>query len=121
MEQKIVIKPVLETAPTSSTWQDHLGVSERQQQQHYDTIAADYEAHYTDERSVEYRRRIRYEPMFEGIDLAGKEVLDAMCGSAQTTSYLMARGAKVTGLDISNEVLDRFQTRWNEAKIIKRS
>ena len=59
--------------------------------------------------------------MFEGIDLAGKEVLDAMCGSGQTTSYLLTRGAKVTGLDISNEVIDQFQARWTEAKAVKRS
>ena len=35
-----------------------------------------------------------------------------MCGSGQTTSYLLTRGAKVTGLDISNEVVDQFQSRW---------
>ena len=85
MEKKSVIKPALDSS-AASTWQDQLRASERQQQQHYDEIAADYEAHYSDEWSVEYRRQFIYEPMFEGIDLSGKEVLDAMCGSGQTTS-----------------------------------
>jgi SAM-dependent methyltransferase len=120
MEKKGVIKSRLDS-PTASTWEDQLRKSERQQQEHYDEIAADYETHYSDEWSLEYRRRFIYDPMFEGIDLAGKEVLDAMCGSGQTTSYLLTRGAKVTGLDISNEVLDQFQARWTEAKAVKRS
>lgn len=119
MEKKSVIKPVLDSPTTS--WQTQLRASERQQQEHYDEIAADYEAHYSDEWSLEYRRRFIYDPMFEGIDLSGMEVLDAMCGSGQTTSYLLTRGAKVTGLDISNEVLDQFQERWPETKVVKRS
>ena len=109
-------------SPTgSTTWQAALGASEKQQQEHYDNIAADYEAHYSDEWSVEYRRRFIYEPMFEGLNLSGMNVLDAMCGSGQTTSYLLAQGANVTGLDISNEVLDTFQSRWTNAKAVKRS
>lgn len=120
MEKKNVVKPVLDS-PTAATWQAQLGASERQQQEHYDNIAADYEAHYSDEWSIEYRRRFIYDPMFEGINLSGMEVLDAMCGSGQTTSYLLTRGAKVTGLDISNEVIDQFQARWTEAKAVKRS
>lgn len=113
-------KPVLDLSG-STTWQSQLGASERQQQQHYDSIAAAYEVHYSDEWSVEYRRRFIYEPMFAGLDLAGKQVLDAMCGSGQTTSYLLTRGANVTGLDISTEVLDTFQARWRGAKAVKRS
>ena len=115
-----MIKPLLDS-PAVATWQTPLRAAERQQQQHYDEIAADYETHYSDEWSLEYRRRFIYEPMFEGIDLSGMEVLDAMCGSGQTTSYLRTRSAKVTGLDISNEVLDQFQACWPEVKIVKRS
>ena len=102
-------------------WQAELDVAERQQQQHYDNIAADYEAHYSDEWSVEYRRRFIYEPMFAGLNLNGLNVLDAMCGSGQTTEYLLAHGAKVTGLDISNEVIEQFQVRWTNANAVNRS
>ena len=105
----------------TALWQAQLGASERQQQLHYDNIAADYEAHYSDEWSVEYRRRFIYEPMLEGLNLRGMKVLDAMCGSGQTTEYLLARGAEVTGLDISNEVLETFQTRWTNATAVNRS
>jgi hypothetical protein len=79
-------KQVVESPTGSTSWQAGLEASELQQQEHYDTIAADYEAHYSDEWSIEYRRRFIYEPMFEGLELAGKKVLDAMCGSAQTKS-----------------------------------
>src|SRR5215470_15276894 len=106
---------------SATTWQAQLGASELLQQEHYDRIAADYEAHYSDEWSVEYRRRFIYEPMFAGLNLDGMRVLDAMCGSGQTTSYLLAHGASVTGLDISNEVVDTFQSRWTSASVVKRS
>ena len=114
-------KQILESTVAAAPWEAQLGDSERQQQEHYDNIAADYEMHYSDEWSVEYRRRFIYEPMFEGLELSGKNVLDAMCGSGQTTRYLLARGASVTGLDISNEVIDTFQARWCEAKAVRRS
>jgi SAM-dependent methyltransferase len=110
-----------ETTASPSVWQAQLCVSERQQQQHYDLIAADYEAHYSDEWSVEYRRRFIYKPMFAGLNLAGMNVLDAMCGSGQTTEYLLAHGANVTGLDISNEVIETFQARWTNATAVNRS
>src|SRR4029079_13137889 len=93
----------------ATRWQAQLGASELLQQEHYDRIAADYEAHYSDEWSVEYRRRFIYEPMFDGLNLADMQVLDAMCGSGQTTRFLLTRGASVTGLDISNEVVETFQ------------
>jgi SAM-dependent methyltransferase len=98
-----------------------LRASEQLQQDHYDEIAADYEAHYSDACSLEYRRRFIYEPMFEGIDLNGMRVLDAMCGSGQTTEYLLSRGAQVTGLDLSNEVISSFKSRWTNCDAIQRS
>lgn len=98
-----------------------LCLTDRQQQAHYDNIAADYEAHYSDECSLEYRRQFIYEPMFAGLDLSGMKILDAMCGSGQTTEYLLARGAEVTGLDISNEVIDAFRARWTNTHAVKRS
>lgn len=113
---------MINDAPISATtWQAQLGASERQQQEHYDRIAADYEAHYSDEWSVEYRRRFIYEPMFADLDLREMQVLDAMCGSGQTTSFLLTRGASVTGLDISNEVVETFQSRWTSTNVVKRS
>jgi SAM-dependent methyltransferase len=115
------MKDALDSQAGSPSWQAQLGASERQQQEHYDHIAADYEAHYSDQWSVEYRHKFIYDPMFEGLDLARMTVLDAMCGSGQTTSYLLSHGASVTGLDISNEVIETFQARWSEAKVVKRS
>ena len=110
-----------DSTATPALWEARLCVSERQQQRHYDEIAADYEAHYSDEWSVEYRRQFIYEPMFEGLNLSGLNVLDAMCGSGQTTEYLLAHGAHVTGLDISNEVIEQFQARWPNAEAVNRS
>ena len=98
-----------------------LRASEQLQQDHYDEIAADYEAHYSDNCSLEYRRRFIYQPMFDGINLSGMKVLDAMCGSGQTTEYLISRGALVTGLDLSSEVISSFKARWIGCDSLQRS
>jgi SAM-dependent methyltransferase len=105
----------------TALWQAQLDGAEQQQLRHYNNIAADYEAHYSDEWSIEYRRRFIYEPMFAGLNLNGLNVLDAMCGSGQTTEYLLAHGANVTGLDISNEVIEQFHTRWTNTYAVNRS
>ena len=98
-----------------------LRASELLQKDHYDQISLEYESHYSDLSSLEYRRRFIYEPMFAGLNLSGLRVLDAMCGSGQTTEYLLSRNALVTGLDISTEAIARFRARWNNCQASCRS
>src|SRR5713101_3331304 len=88
---------------------------EELQELHYDRISPQYELHYGDPCSQEYRDRFINQPMFAGIDLHGLDVLEAMCGNGQTTEFLLSRGARVTGLDISTaeiDSIDSFQQRW---------
>jgi SAM-dependent methyltransferase len=92
--------------------------SEQLQKLHYDRIAQEYEAHYDDSCSKRYRDRFLHRTMFDGIDLAGLKVLEAMCGSGQTIQFLLSRGALVTGLDISNETICSFSRRWPQCRAI---
>ncbi len=85
---------------------------EQLQKLHYDRIGSEYESHYGDACSRQYREHFINEPMFAGIDLRGLEVLEAMCGSGQTTEFLLSKGARVTGLDISTDEIHSFQRRW---------
>ncbi len=85
-------KQVLDSPMDVSVWQAQLGVSERQQQEHYDHIAADYEAHYSDEWSVEYRRRFIYEPMFAGLESPRHE--GAGCDVWQRANYELPAGTR---------------------------
>jgi SAM-dependent methyltransferase len=82
------------------------------QKAHYAGLAAEYAAHYDDAWSRAFRRRFIYPPLFAGIRLAEMSVLEAMCGSGQTTEYLLQAGARVTGLDISQDQIDAFRARW---------
>lgn len=91
--------------------------TEALQQQHYEVIAADYDSHYNDGHSRAYMRRFAFEPMFGGLDLAGKNVLEAMCGGGQTTRYLLDRGARVTGFDISPQQTSHFKIRHPDADV----
>lgn len=86
--------------------------TEESQRAHYDRIIAEYGAHYDDGSSQAYRNRFLYGPMFKGVSLRGQRVLEAMCGSGQTTRFLVDREAQVTGLDISEAAIQSFRKRW---------
>lgn len=82
----------------------------------FDDLATKYEAHFGGELSHKFRNKFFYAPLFDGIMLEGMHVLEAMCGSGQTTEYLIRNGALVTGLDISKKQIDIFHHRWPECK-----
>jgi SAM-dependent methyltransferase len=88
------------------------------QKKHYDKIAHKYTAHYGDDSSGSYREKFFYPPLFQGVDLEGKRVLEAMCGCGETTPYLTERKALVTGLDISPEEIEMYQKRWHGCEAI---
>ena len=90
--------------------------AETMQKQRYDSIATQYAAHYGDQWSQNYRWKFINQPMLGDLDLSGMEILDAMCGSGETTAYLLRRGARVTGVDISEETMRCFQERFPECK-----
>jgi len=93
--------------------------AEGTQRQHYNRIAADYEAQYGDPDGVTYREEFLYRPMFAGLDLEGRSVLEALSGSGHATGYLIRdKKALVTGLDISEEAIASFKTRWPECEAI---
>jgi len=83
--------------------------AETTQRQHYNRIAAEYEAQYGDPDGLTYREKFLYEPMFAGLDLEGRRVLEALSGSGHG-HRLPTEGEKalVTGLDISEEAIASF-------------
>ncbi|CAN5455841.1 hypothetical protein BH10ACI2_BH10ACI2_18120 [soil metagenome] len=91
-------------------------ITEKIQAEHYNRIADDYSVHYGDKYSQAYRNEFINKHLFEGIDLKGLNVLEAMCGSGETTGYLLAHDANVTGLDVSDSEITKFCKRWPEAK-----
>jgi SAM-dependent methyltransferase len=92
--------------------------SERAQRAHYDRLAADYVAHYQDAWSQRYRDAFIDAPLLAGLDLRGRRVLEAMCGSGATTAALRARGARVTGLDVSPGSLELFRRQWPDCDAV---
>lgn len=93
------------TKPDSGEW-------EQRQAAHFNRIARDFERHYSDAHSQQYRLSFFNHPMLDDIPLRGMHVLEGMCGSGQTTDFLLTRGAKVTGLDISSELIKSFREKW---------
>jgi SAM-dependent methyltransferase len=98
-----------------------LHAEERRQQQHFDTWQAAYERHYDDPWSARMRRLFYLEPALRGVDLRGRRALEAMCGSGQSTGFLLEKGAEVTGLDISPAMMESFARRWPGCRAITSS
>jgi ubiquinone/menaquinone biosynthesis C-methylase UbiE len=86
------------------------GESERQKA-HYEAIHHEYEAHYYDEASMQYRWRYIYGPLFDGLDLNGKRVADLASGSGHNSLALLQRfpEAKIAGFDISDKACEGYR------------
>jgi SAM-dependent methyltransferase len=84
----------------------------------FNRIAIEYETHFGDPCSQRYRDKFFHQPMFEGMNLSGLKVIEAMCGSGHTTQYLISQGAQVIGLDISDENIKSFNKRWPQSQAI---
>jgi SAM-dependent methyltransferase len=84
--------------------------SKRQAAQ-YDRILSDYDRHYYDRFSIQYRDRFIFDPLLKGVDLTGKRVADIASGSGSTSLSLMDRfsGIEITGFDISAEACRRYR------------
>ena len=80
---------------------------------HYDRILSDYDRHYYDRYSTEYRERFILEPLLAGVDLGGLKVADLASGSGHTSLYLAGRypGIQVTGFDVSAEACAGYRKR----------
>src|SRR5438034_418000 len=72
----------------------------------WDTYAAEYGQWIAQREPVEVAAGSIFARMLELLgDLAGREVLDAACGEGYFSRVLAARGARVTGLDLSPRLI----------------
>ena len=94
--------------------------SEEKQRRYYDRIAETYDQHYGSDHNLAYRERL-FERVFGGVDLAGARVLDAMCGGGQNAAYFVDRGARVTGVDISEKQCEQYRRRFPGSEVVCRS
>lgn len=87
------------------------------QQTHYESIHDEFVAHYHDGPSQEYRRRFVLNPLFDGLDLNEKTVLDLACGAGVTSQELLIRfpSVRLTGLDISRKACEEYEARFGSA------
>lgn len=94
-----------------------LSKEEEKQKKYYNSIAKDYDKHYSEKYSLKYRYDL-FDYILKGINFQDAIVLDAMCGNGQNTQYFLNRSSKVTGLDISEEQCVFFAKRYPESEIV---
>lgn len=85
----------------------------------YDAFAAAYSAENDDSLANAYYER----PAMLALagDVAGRDVLDAGCGSGALSAALLERGATVTGVDSSAGMLDLARRRLGEDVALRRA
>lgn len=95
-----------------------MDITEKKQKELFDRHASLFEAHYSDKYTEAFRQHFVFSPMVKGLDMKGKKVLDAMCGSGQATPFLLSQGAIVTGLDISENLIETFKEKFPQCEAI---
>lgn len=80
------------------------GAAGDRQKEHYENLHDDYEAHYYDEWSMQFRRRYMYDYLLGDMDLNGAAVADFACGSGHNSIELQRRFPTVQlhGYDVSD-------------------
>jgi ubiquinone/menaquinone biosynthesis C-methylase UbiE len=96
---------------------DNFSAEEQTQREYYNRIADEYDSHYAHPHALRYRHSL-YDIFLDEMDLEGKTVLDAACGGGEATVYLKARGAEVTGLDISERCCELYAQRFPDGKVV---
>lgn len=79
----------------------------------YDAEASEHSKHYNDKYTQLYRDEFIRAPLFKN-NLKGLYILDAMCASGIETGFLIERGAKVVGLDISKNNVMIYKRKWKK-------
>jgi ubiquinone/menaquinone biosynthesis C-methylase UbiE len=87
------------------------------QKSYYNAIAREYDEHYSSDAAIAYREMIYAEFLTPG-ELAGKEVLDAMCGGGQNSIIFSRMGARITALDLSDAQCELYRKRFPGNRII---
>lgn len=90
---------------------------EQNQEAYYNAIARQYDRHYASANALKYRYWA-YDLALKNLDLEGKRVLDAMCGGGEGTGYFLRKGARVTGLDISEECCAVYRMRYPDGEVV---
>lgn len=86
------------------------------QKKHFESIHDEYENHYFDKYSMLFRSKFVYDPLFEGLNLNNKTVLDLACGSGYNSLEVLKRfpKANVIGLDISSKACRAYKKNVKE-------
>lgn len=95
--------------------------SQISQRQLFDAIGENYLCHYNDPESTAYRKEFIYTPLVKGVDMAGKRVLDAMCGSGQLSEFLIKESCRLHALDLSEQQISLYKQRFPSVPTLVRS
>jgi 2-polyprenyl-3-methyl-5-hydroxy-6-metoxy-1,4-benzoquinol methylase len=70
--------------------------------------------------TFETRRRLRlvFDDLLGGVDLGGKDFLDGGSGGGHFSAAAVARGARVTSLDVGEKLLEQVKRRCDSTRVV---
>lgn len=92
-------------------------MAEEIQKKSFEKIGDQYLLHYTDQGSTRYRRDYIFRPMAGELDLEGKIILDAMCGSGQLSDFLSRENCTLHALDLSEKQTQLYKKRFPGVRV----
>lgn len=80
----------------------------------YNSLAEEWDRRF-ENPTIQYRRSIKFNIISKNIK-EGNKVLDVGCGSGRHTFFLLEKGCSVTGIDISQKMLEVLKRKTEERK-----
>ena len=85
--------------------------SSERQKAHYESIHDDYDRHYFDDASMQFREQFIYDVLLKGVDLKNKRMADLCSSSGNNSKAVKARepSLDITGFDISAKAVEAYR------------
>lgn len=86
------------------------------QKTHFEKLHDQYNAHYFDKTSMEFRDNFIYKQLFKNLDLNNKLIADLACGNGDNSKALLEKfpNADVIGFDISSKACEAYRKNLNK-------
>jgi SAM-dependent methyltransferase len=94
--------------------------AETRQRDYYNRIAAGYDTHHFEPWALRCRTNA-FDLLFRDENLNGLSVLDAACGGGENSVYFAARGAELTGIDVSDRQCELYASRFPDHRVARAS
>lgn len=93
------------------------GTQEKQKMYFYESFAEDFDSK-MNMYDTKKRVSVVYDELLKDVDLKGKKLLDAGCGTGWFSKRAVERGAKVTSMDLGEKLLEQVARKCESERVV---